>query len=112
MHANNSRKQSSVAGFALGSGLVFGVICLTGLSAEAQTRRQPDTTRLTCAQTQALIEKFGAINLKSGPYKFDRYVAGRTQCVSAGRDIRTTYVPTSDDTSCPVKVCIEQGQQQ
>ncbi|WP_299810024.1 hypothetical protein [uncultured Roseibium sp.] len=112
MNANSNKKQLSIAGLGVGAGLVCAALFLTVLSAEAQTRRQPDTTALTCAQTQALIDKFGAINLKSGPYKFDRYVSGRNQCVSAGRVVSTTYVPTKDDSSCPVKVCAEQGQQQ
>ncbi len=75
-------------------------------STEAQTRRQPDTTQLTCAQTTDLINRFGAINLKSGPIKFDRYVASRNQCFP-GQNVRTTTVPTKDTMRCGVSVCVE-----
>jgi len=110
MNGNNNKKQLSIAGLAVRSGLVCGAFFLAGLTAEAQTRRQPNTNELTCAQTQALIKKFGAINLKSGQYKFDRYVSSAGHCVSSGKAVRTTYVPTKDDARCPVKICVEQGQ--
>mgnify|MGYP006979925077 CR=1 FL=1 len=92
------------------SGLVCGALFLTGLAADAQTRRQPNTTELTCDPTHVLISKFGAINLKSGQYRFDRYVSSAGHCVSSGKAVRTTYVPTKDNPSCPVKICVEQGQ--
>jgi len=85
----------------IGFGLVSAV--------DAQTRRQPDTTKLTCAQTQELISRFGAINLKSGPYKFDRYVVNRTQCFT-GQTVRPTFVPTLDSKRCSVLICAETGQ--
>lgn len=77
-------------------------------AAEAQTRRQPDTTKLTCAQTHELINRFGAINLKSGPHKFDRYVTNRTQCFT-GQSVRTIFVPTVDSRRCSVLICAETG---
>jgi len=89
---------------------VFSFICLGLISAaEAQTRRQPDTTKLTCAQTHALIKRFGAINLKSGPHRFDRYVTNRNQCFT-GQTVRTTFVPTEDNKRCTVLICAEVGQ--
>jgi hypothetical protein len=98
-----------IAKFVLQAGLFMGAALVPALQAEAQTRRQPDTTQLTCAQTQDLIKRFGGINLKSGPYKFDRFVAGRNQCFS-GQTVRPTYVPTKDDPKCSVLVCAEMGQ--
>lgn len=78
-------------------------------AADAQTRRQPDTTKLSCAQTHELINRFGAINLKSGPHKFDRYVTNRSQCFT-GQTVRTTFVPTVDSKRCSVLICAEAGQ--
>ncbi|WP_269583931.1 hypothetical protein [Roseibium sp. Sym1] len=77
-------------------------------AAHAQTRRQPDTTKLTCAQTHELINRFGRINLKSGPHKFDRYVTNRSQCFT-GQTVRTTFVPTIDSKRCSVLICAETG---
>ncbi|MCK7614140.1 hypothetical protein [Roseibium sediminicola] len=76
---------------------------------EAQTRRQPDTTNLTCEETHALINRFGAINLKSGPHKFDRYVTNRNQCFT-GQTVRNTFVQTEDNKRCTVLICAETGQ--
>jgi len=90
-----------------GKSFAFLVICLALVSAaDAQTRRQPDTTKLSCAQTHELINRFGAINLKSGPHKFDRYVTNRTQCFT-GQSVRTTNVPTVDSKRCSVLICAD-----
>jgi len=88
------------------TGLICLVLGATAATANAQTRRQPDTTALSCQQTQNLVRKFGAINLKSGPVKFDRYVVSRNKCF-AGQTIRTKYVPTKDIAKCPLQVCAE-----
>ncbi|TYC67993.1 hypothetical protein FMN63_18355 [Stappia sp. BW2] len=109
MNEHNKRKPLSIAKFALQAGLFMGAALVPVLQAEAQTRRQPDTTQLTCVQTQGLIKKFGAINLKSGPYKFDRFVVDRNRCFS-GQTVRPTFVPTKDDPKCAVLVCAELGQ--
>ena len=109
MNGNNTRKQLLIAKSALQAGLFMCAALVPVLQAEAQTRRQPDTTQLTCDQTQDLIKRFGGINLKSGPYKFDRFVVGRNQCFS-GQTVRPTFVPTKDNPKCSVLVCAEMGQ--
>lgn len=100
------RKQPTLAGAVLKAGITFLAVCSFTDSSVAQTRRQPDTTTLTCKETQGLIERFGAINLKSGPVKFDRYVSGRNHCI-VGQSLRTKFVPTRDGGRCPVQICAE-----
>lgn len=90
--------------FAAGGLAALLVPVLAGPPAMAQTRRQPDTTQLTCARTQELIGRFGAINLKSGPHRFDRYVADRSKCLP-GQSVRTVFVPTSDQPRCGAQIC-------
>jgi hypothetical protein len=93
--------------------LALGVVLCTLLSSafptKAQTRRQPDTTQLTCAQTHDLIRRFGAINLKTGAHKFDRYVVSRNHCFP-GQAVRNTFVLTTDTPRCSVKICVEPNQ--
>lgn len=60
MNENNTRKQLLIAKSALQAGLFMCAALVPVLQAEAQTRRQPDTTQLTCDQTQDLIKRFGA----------------------------------------------------
>lgn len=102
------RKPLYPAGSVLRAVAAFLAVLSLAESAAAQTRRQPDTTTLTCKETQDLIERFGAMNLKSGPVRFDRYVASRHQCI-VGQSVRTRYVPTTDSRRCPVQVCVESG---
>ncbi|GAB2186002.1 hypothetical protein LAB1_33110 [Roseibium sp. LAB1] len=109
MNENNTRKQLLIAKSALQAGLFLCAVLAPVQQADAQTRRQPDTTQLSCDQTHDLIKRFGGINLKSGPYKFDRFVTGRNQCF-AGQTVRTTFVPTKDNPRCSVLVCAEMGQ--
>lgn len=106
MSGKNTKKQLSMAFCTLRACLIPGLVVMSVQMADAQTRRQPDTTKLTCSQTQELVAKFGAINLKSGPYKFDRYVTNRNKCY-ANESVRTTYVPTLDTPRCSVQVCVE-----
>lgn len=110
MSGNNTKKKLPIAGFAVRSSVVCGVFFATVLGAEAQTRRQPDTTDLTCEQTHELVARFGAINLKSGRFRFDRYVSSGNLCLPQRQAVTTTYVPTRDSSSCPVKICVEPGQ--
>ncbi|MBO6890312.1 MAG: hypothetical protein JJ866_00100 [Roseibium sp.] len=98
--------RQAVATSFLKTGLAGAVVLLSLYPATAQTRRQPNTETLTCAQTHDLIDRFGAINLKSGPVKFDRYVSSRSQCF-AGQGLRNVNVPTKDNPRCTVQICAE-----
>ena len=109
MHGKNTNKQLVIAAPAIKASLLLCSVFLLALPANSQTRRQPDTTKLTCAQTHDLIERYGGINLKSGQFKFDRYVTGRNHCF-AGQSVRTTFVPTKDSKKCSVLICAEVGQ--
>lgn len=102
----NTKIRRSIVSLAGRSCLLSGLLAMSVLTAEAQTRRQPDTTGMTCSKTHDLITRFGAINMKSGPYKFDRYVTNRTKCF-ANEAARTTYVPTQDSKQCAVLICVE-----
>jgi hypothetical protein len=65
---------------------------------------RPDTRAMTCAQTQELILRTGAIVLTTGRHTYDRYVAAYGHC--ARPYVPTlTYVRTLDTSYCPVYNC-------
>lgn len=99
-------KQLKIAGPSVVAGLCSVLFILSVQPADAQTRRQPNTVQLTCEQTHDLIKRFGAINLKSGDVRFDRYVSSRNSCFS-NQTLRTTNVPTKDQPKCPVQICVD-----
>ncbi|GAB4528911.1 MAG: hypothetical protein Tsb0019_30840 [Roseibium sp.] len=84
--------------------LAGGVLTLTGLTAaEAQSGR-PNTTTMTCAQVQSMINQRGAVVMSTGRHTFDRYVANRSFCAH-GEYLRRDYVPTRDNNRCYVQRC-------
>lgn len=79
------------------------IFVLVGLgNADAQTRRPPDTRKMTCEQAKALVQKQGAINLTTGEYTFDRYVSGPRYCIGPAQATRDAVVPTKDNPRCIV----------
>jgi len=102
----NRMKQLKIAGPLAAAGLCAIFLIEFSQPADAQTRRQPNTVELTCRQTHELISRFGAINLRSGPVRFDRYVTSRASCFS-NQTLRTTNVPTKDQPKCPVQICVD-----
>ncbi|TYC49250.1 hypothetical protein FMN50_24630 [Rhodobacterales bacterium] len=108
MHEVNYGMLTSFARTALRAGVVVCSLVMLSAGAEAQTRRQPNTETLTCKQTQALVQQYGAINLKTGEVRFDRYVNGRKYCL-VGQSLRTTFVTTKHGVRCPVQICIDES---
>ena len=67
---------------------------------------RPDTRKMTCAQTRALIQSQHAAVLTTGPDTYDRYVRQfGTEC-DAPYVPMVDYVPTSDG-QCKVYRCEE-----
>lgn len=64
---------------------------------------RPDTRAMTCAQTQATIERNGAIVLTTGRHTYDRFVGSRAMCDHPYVPT-VTYVRTRDG-QCPVYNC-------
>ncbi|WP_269583933.1 hypothetical protein [Roseibium sp. Sym1] len=72
---------------------------------QAQSGR-PNSTTMTCAQVQALINQRGAAVISTGRYTFDRYVANRNFC-QHGEVLYKDYIPTRDTNRCYVQRCQE-----
>ena len=65
---------------------------------------RPDTRKMTCAQTQALIQSQQATVLSTGPNTYDRYVRQFGSDCDAPYVPMVDYVPTSDG-QCMVYRC-------
>lgn len=84
---------------------VFRALVTVALLASAGTAfARPDTRSMTCAQTQRLIIRSGAVVLTTGPRTYDRYVAGYRYCSWPHAPARA-FVPTKDYADCPVYNC-------
>ncbi|TKT80073.1 hypothetical protein [Aquamicrobium sp. LC103] len=84
---------------ALGAALVSAAIAT---AAVAQGR--PDTRMMSCEQTQALIQRSGAIVLTTGRHTYDRYVAAWRFCNYP--DVpKQTWIATRDTPQCLVYNC-------
>ena len=67
---------------------------------------RPDTRKMTCAQTQALIQSQHAAVLTTGPNTYDRYVRQFGNECDAPSVPMVDYVPASDG-QCMVYRCEE-----
>ena len=67
---------------------------------------RPDTRKMTCAQTQALIQSQHAAVLSTGPNTYDRYVRQFGNECDAPAVPKARYVPASDG-QCRVYRCEE-----
>jgi len=84
--------------------LHFGLAALVAVAATGTALARPDTRAMTCAQTQNLIVRNGAVVLTTGRHTYDRYVAGAGYC--SWPDVPTqTSVRTADTGHCPVYSC-------
>lgn len=73
--------------------------------AEAQSGR-PNSTAMTCAQVQSLINQRGGVVISTGRHTFDRYVANRNFC-QHGEVLRKDWIPTRDSNRCYVTRCVD-----
>jgi len=67
---------------------------------------RPDTRKMTCAQTQALIQRQHAAVLSTGPNTYDRYVRQYGNECDEPAVPMVDYVPASDG-QCMVYRCEE-----
>jgi hypothetical protein len=70
---------------------------LLATAAFAQSR--PSTLRMSCAQAQGLVASRGSIVLSTGPYTFNRFVAGGGFCF-LGEVAEAEWVRTADSPQC------------
>lgn len=79
------------------------------LPPEAQAITRYDTQELTCNLVQALVRREGEAILRftssRGLLLYDRYVAHAGFC-EGGQYAQTGWVPTTDQSSCPVLRCL------
>lgn len=76
---------------------------------EAQAITRYDTQDLTCNRVQALVRRDGEAILRftspRGLLLYDRYVAHAGFC-EGGQYAQTGWIPTADQSSCPVLRCL------
>jgi hypothetical protein len=70
---------------------------LIATAAFAQSR--PSTLRMTCVQAQGLVASRGSIVMTTGPYTFNRFVAGSGFCF-LGEVTEPEWVRTADSPQC------------
>lgn len=84
--------------------IAAGVLSLAGA---AQAQGLPNTLNMTCAQTQAMIARSGAVVLATGPSLYDRYVTGRRFC-NPDQQLAPSWTATADNPQCYVyNRCVE-----
>jgi hypothetical protein len=91
------------------------VILIMCAAADARALPGPDTTKMTCSAVQGVIESVGAVFLhyrseRTGVMLYNRYVRDRQFCAS-NETTAPASVPTSDDKSCPVRICVDTASQ-
>lgn len=88
---------------------VLPVIWFSLLPPQAQAITRYDTQDLTCNRVQALVRREGEAILRftssRGLLLYDRYVAHAGYCED-GQYAQTGWVPTTDQSSCPVLRCL------
>ena len=82
----------------------LGLAAAIVVSATGSALARPDTRSMTCAQTQNLIVRSGAVVLTTGRHTYDRYVASARYCSFPNVPTLTT-VQTKDTRQCPVYNC-------
>ncbi|MEM7695159.1 MAG: hypothetical protein AAF318_11970 [Pseudomonadota bacterium] len=74
------------------------------LALPAAADARPNTRNLSCAATQALIAREGAITLSTGRHTFNRFVSGGAICGPLARAV-PTFTPTADERHCRLLTC-------
>ncbi len=60
---------------------------------------RPNTTQMSCAEAQSLVQRNGAIVMSTGRHTFDRFVADRRYC-QFNEVLERQFVPTADKRHC------------
>jgi hypothetical protein len=82
----------------------LGAAVLALLIAASQAEARPDVRSMTCEQTQALVDRSGAVVLTTGTYTYNRFVSRRGNYCSSGETARPVYVQTRDG-KCRLYIC-------
>lgn len=82
---------STAVGLALAASLVP--------PAPAAAQSRPDSLRLTCAATSALVRQQGAVVIGTGPNIYDRYVSNQGYC-AADQTTAPAWLQTADQNQC------------
>ena len=88
------------------------IICaaLVASTSAASAVERYQASALTCAGTQAAIQKQGAVIVhfparsQSVPPTYNRFVSSENQCETGHRIVLST-IPTKDDLNCKVSSC-------
>jgi len=66
---------------------------------DAIAQERPDTLRMSCAASNDIVRRAGAVVLRSGPNIYDRYVSAQSFCAS-DEIMKPTWVPAADKAQC------------
>ena len=80
---------------------VAAILVVASTDADAWAQSHPLTSRMSCAQAQGLVASQRGIVLNTGPFTYDRYVAGYGSC-AGGETLDPAWVPTADTAQCPI----------
>lgn len=71
------------------------------LSATAAEAARPDLRRMTCAQAQQMVARYGAVVMTTGPHTYFRFVSNASYC-DRWENAYVKYGRTRDTPQCPV----------
>ncbi len=60
---------------------------------------RPDTTQMSCARAQGLVQRAGGIVMRTGGQTYDRFVSGRAFCTPQ-EVTKPAFVPAGDYPQC------------
>ena len=60
---------------------------------------RPNTTQMSCAKAQSLVQRNGAIVMSTGRHTYERFVADRRYC-QFNEVLERQFVPTADKRQC------------
>lgn len=83
------------------------IALLIAATSAASAQGRPDSTRMSCGQAAALVQRSGALVLGTGGMTYDRYVADRRFC-NPTEQTKPAFAPAADTPRCFVGyTCIE-----
>ncbi len=87
------RRRVALAGIA--------ALSLAALAPQPASAQRPDLRRMSCAQAQATVARYGAIVMTTGPHTYQRFVAGPRFC-DHWETVRPAQSATRDTPHCVV----------
>ncbi len=86
--------------------MTVGIAMFAAVAMTTASHARPDARKMSCHQTQALIDEQGAVVLTTGQYTYARFVAIDGYCYYPEVP-HITYIATRDTPQCPVYHCKE-----